>query len=186
MPLMLTPEVGVPVTPQEYIPDLIFGVDAAVSTTALLAGYGADLIGTASDDEQAAEILLQYAQDPIKAQRALTKQTPASVLQIQRLMKEFADPVVEEALKIRHYVVNRLLLESDNVDSRIRIRALEMLGRISEVGLFDNHSEVTVTHQTTDDLRDKLRQKLAKLISPELYRDDNQPETIDITPEQVQ
>jgi hypothetical protein len=31
------------------------------------------------------------------------------------------------------------------------------------VGLFTDRSEVTVTHQTTDDLRAKLRDKLNKL-----------------------
>jgi hypothetical protein len=60
-------------------------------------------------------------------------------------------------------------LESDNPDARVRIRALELLGKISDVGLFAEKSEITVTHQSTDDLRDKLRGKLAKLVNPEEY-----------------
>jgi hypothetical protein len=34
--------------------------------------------------------------------------------------------------------------------------------------LFAEKSEVTVTHQTTDDLKDKLREKLARLVNPEV------------------
>ena len=47
------------------------------------------------------------------------------------------------------------------------MRALELLGKISDVGLFAEKSEVTVTHQSTDDLRNKLRGKLEKLITPD-------------------
>ena len=46
------------------------------------------------------------------------------------------------------------------------MRALELLGKISDVSLFAEKSEVTITHQSTDDLRAKLRQKLEKLVNP--------------------
>jgi hypothetical protein len=59
-----------------------------------------------------------------------------------------------------------LLLETENPDDRTRIRALELLGKISDVGLFSEKSEITVTHQSTDDLRAKLRGKLEKLVNP--------------------
>jgi hypothetical protein len=47
----------------------------------------------------------------------------------------------------------------------VRLKALELLGKISDVGLFAEKSEVTITHQTTDDLKEKLRKKLQKLTS---------------------
>jgi predicted nucleotide-binding protein (sugar kinase/HSP70/actin superfamily) len=47
------------------------------------------------------------------------------------------------------------------------MRALELLGKISDVGLFTEKSEVTITHQTTDDIKEKLRAKLAKIVNPE-------------------
>jgi len=40
------------------------------------------------------------------------------------------------------------------------------LGKISDVGLFAEKSEVTITHQSTDDIKEKLRSKLAKLVNP--------------------
>jgi hypothetical protein len=61
-------------------------------------------------------------------------------------------------------VTNRLIEESQNPDPRIRIRALELLGKHSDVGLFSEKQEVTITHQTTDELKAKLRAKLQRLI----------------------
>jgi hypothetical protein len=74
--------------------------------------------------------------------------------------------VVGHAVEVRHLVTNKLLEESQNPDPRIRIRALELLGKVSDVGLFTEKHEITVTHQTTDDLRHKLREKLQKLTRP--------------------
>jgi hypothetical protein len=44
------------------------------------------------------------------------------------------------------------------------MKALELLGKISDVGLFAERTEVTVTHQTTEDLRETLRAKLGRLV----------------------
>ena len=56
-------------------------------------------------------------------------------------------------------------LETENPDARVRIRALELLGKMSDVGLFTERSEVVVTHRSTDDLKLSLREKLQKLRS---------------------
>ena len=81
-------------------------------------------------------------------------------------MTQFGHAVVENALQVRHLVTNKLIEETENPDARVRIRALELLGKISDVGLFTDKSEVTITHRTTDELRESLRSKLAKLINP--------------------
>ena len=51
------------------------------------------------------------------------------------------------------------------------MRAIELLGKISDVGLFAEKSEVTITHQSTDDLRARLKGKLEKLIEGEVVED---------------
>jgi predicted nucleotide-binding protein (sugar kinase/HSP70/actin superfamily) len=82
-------------------------------------------------------------------------------------LKEFGQSVVQSATHIRHLVTNKLLLETENPDAKVRIRALELLGKMSDVSLFAEKSEITVTHQSTDDLRSKLREKLERLIKVE-------------------
>jgi hypothetical protein len=61
-------------------------------------------------------------------------------------------------------VVNKLIVETENPDARIRVKALELLGKVSDVGLFTEKQEITITHQTSDDLRDRLRRKLQKMV----------------------
>jgi hypothetical protein len=82
---------------------------------------------------------------------------PASLVLVGNILDEFGQSVVESANHIRHLVTNKLLLETENPDPRIRLRALELLGKISDVSLFAEKTEVTVTHRSTDELRDALR-----------------------------
>jgi hypothetical protein len=82
------------------------------------------------------------------------------------ILQEFGQSVVDSALQVRHLVTNKLLLETENPDPRVRIRALELLGKVSDVGLFAEKSEMVITHQSTDDLKAKLRDKLEKLVNP--------------------
>jgi hypothetical protein len=49
----------------------------------------------------------------------------------------------------------------------VRIRALELLGKISDVGLFTERSEVVITHQSSTELENKLRDKLRRLMGEE-------------------
>jgi len=96
-------------------------------------------------------------------------------------LSEFSHSIVESSVQIRHLVTNKLIEETENPDPRVRIRALELLGKISDVGLFSEKTEVTVTHQSTDDLKLKLRSKLAKLVNP----DENEDEVVIIEGEVI-
>ena len=82
------------------------------------------------------------------------------------ILTEFNHSVVESSKQLRNLVTNKLIIESENPDPRVRMRALELIGKISDVSLFAEKSDVTITHQTTDDIRERLREKLAKLVNP--------------------
>ena len=117
-------------------------------------------------------MVTSYAQDAEKTSKAVTnkraaKLTPPSIKLASAIIDEFNHSVVESSLQLRNLVTNKLIIEADNPDARVRMRALELLGKFSDVGLFTEKSEVTITHQTTDDIKEKLRAKLNKLIEPE-------------------
>lgn len=79
------------------------------------------------------------------------------------ILHDFGVPVAATPAQIRNLVINKLIVESDNPSPGIRVRALELLGKVRDVGLFAERADVTITHQTTAELRDKLHAKLVKL-----------------------
>jgi len=171
MTIIVEPEMGVPLEKNVPPVDLKDRVESAANTAKELEGHGLDLEPTKEDKDVAAKLVTAYADNPEKTSKKATPNklaalTPASLLLTNSILQEFGRSVVESSVQIRHLVTNKLLLETDNPDPRVRIRALELLGKISDVGLFAEKSEVTITHQSTDDLREKLRSKLAKLVNP--------------------
>ena len=171
MTIKIEPEIGVPLFDDDPAVDLTVRAQAARTTALELAEHGLELKPNKEDEDVAAKIALAYADDPEKtSQKATPKRmstlTPASLVLTGNILTEFGASVVESAVTVRHLVTNKLILETENPDPRVRIRALELLGKISDVGLFSEKSEVTVTHQSTDDLKAKLRRKLEKLVNP--------------------
>jgi hypothetical protein len=144
-------------------------IAAAAETTKLLAEHGLEIEASNADRNNAAAIATAFAEDPVRTAKKATPRrtaalTPATLLLTDRILKDFGHSVVKNSIQIRHLVTNKLIEETENPDARIRIRALELLGKVSDVGLFAEKAEVTVTHQTTDDIRDRLRDKLTKLV----------------------
>ena len=162
-------DVPVPDTDQTPEVDLYAKTAAAVSAVELLAQYGLEVdVPTRAEMEGAGILAASYARDPESTSLAATparlaRMTPAELLLTREILQKFGHSVVDSAVQIRHTVTNKLIQETENPDPRIRLRALELLGKITDVGLFTERSEVTVTHQTSDDLRAKLREKLHKL-----------------------
>lgn len=178
MTLELTPEFGVEIIPDIPYLDLRERAEAACRSILLLEEHGLEVQEPNEADAQvAATLTTAYANSPHNTSNAVSHArasslTPASLLEVRSYLDEYGKAVVTHAVEMRHLVTNRLLEESKNPDPRIRIRALELLGKHSDVGLFTDRSEVTITHQSTDELKARLRAKLQRLIQrPNLAED---------------
>ncbi len=177
MAIHIEPEKGVKMRPAPKIKDLAIKASAAAETAKFLHEKGLEIEANAEDKDVAAALAVAYAEDPEKTSKAATPKrvanlTPATLLMTDRILKDFGHSVVKSATQVRHLVTNKLIEETENPDPRIRIRALELLGKISDVGLFAEKTEVTITHQTTDDLKERLREKLTRLVNPQSQVED--------------
>ena len=167
----LVPDIGVPYEKGVSFMDLRDRAMAACATAKDLAAYGLNLDTPNEEDREIAAILAEaYALDPESASKDVTHTrtndlTPASLVLVGSILDEYGQRVVASSMRVRELVVNKLILESDNPDARVRLRALELLGKVSDVGLFTEKKEITITHQNTDDLRATLKDKLTRLVS---------------------
>jgi hypothetical protein len=137
MVLRIEPEVGVPVNPDASYDDLKEYTEAAANTVKELSEHGLEVEPTKEDKDVAAKLTHAYAKDPEKTSKKVTLRkaatlTPASLVLTNNILTEFGQLVAENAVQIRHMVTNKLILETDNPDPRVRIRALELLGKISD------------------------------------------------------
>lgn len=139
--------------------DLRQRVDAAFAS---LAELNAD-VQVDDEDIVTAQDIITGAKSPSE----VLLSSPGTIVHIKAILSEYDKVVVESAAQIRTYVTNKLIVESTSPDPRIRIKALEMLGKISDVGLFTEKTEITMRHRPTEELEQMLRERLAKVIGPD-------------------
>lgn len=89
--------------------------------------------------------------------------TPPAVKHLVGMLTAFDWQFVERAQEIRGYAVAQLLEETKHPDAKIRLRALELLGKVTEVALFTERMEVKTTSVTDDELERKIKEKLEAL-----------------------
>lgn len=166
----------------ELVPEVLdapigFGVftHAQLKEAAQAMLQSADYLETFGDPERPTPEDKQTARDVLLEHKPLSAvQNAATAHHLRALLSEYDMEVVKTAVQMRNFVTNSLLEEAAP-GSKNRIRALELLGKISEVGLFTERSEVTVKHQTTIELEQKVRDKIASLISKKTTAQDITP-----------
>ncbi len=143
-------------------------VDALFKTAEFLEAFGAPTEPT-EEDKVRARAALHESVSSAEATNVVTAQTnavttTASVMHLKSILSEYDQVVVNSAVQIRTYVTNKLIEETTHPDPKIRIRALELLGKVGDVGLFIERSEVTVKHKTTLELEASIKDRIAKLL----------------------
>ena len=79
----------------------------------------------------------------------------------------------------------KLIEETESPNANIRLKALGLLGKVTEVGLFTEKVEIKKTDLTEDEIDKKLKEKLAKFmgVTDASYTDvEEKPQTDDDEP----
>jgi len=84
--------------------------------------------------------------------------------QISNLLDAYDRRVVDDPAQLRYYATNRLLELTDDPDPKIKIKALELLGKVADVGLFADRTEITIKDKTTRDLEKELEAYFSKYV----------------------
>lgn len=104
---------------------------------------------------------------PLKDQHAMVSriETPAAVKHLVGMLTAYDWEFVHQAQELRGYAVAKILEECENPNSNIRLKALGLLGKVTEIGLFTEKIEVKKTDMTEDEIDKRLKEKLAKFMN---------------------
>lgn len=102
--------------------------------------------------------------DPKTHEQLLSLTVPEEVRHLVGMLTAYDWEFVQEARKLRGFVVAKLLEEATAAGKAgDRIKALGMLGKVTEVGLFTEKVEVKATPQSDAELDDRIKARLDKL-----------------------
>lgn len=145
-------------------------INAQVNTTQWLESLGVE------DDNKVLEQAQQNAARKVftslasaapveQAKQNLTQlKTPEAVRHLVAMLSAYDWEFVEQARQLRGMAVAKILEETNHPDAKIRLKALEMLGRVTEVGLFTEKVEIKKPDMSDAEIDGKIKDKLNKFM----------------------
>jgi hypothetical protein len=100
--------------------------------------------------------------DPSAKQRLLDLDLPEEIKSAVGMVTAYQWKFVEQAENLRSMAVSHIVKEVQHPDARIRLKALEMLGKVTEVALFTDRIAVKSEDVTDEELDARIKEKLGK------------------------
>lgn len=139
-------------------------VAIAANTANLIEELGGS-IDYSDQDLHTAAALLKGEQKPSEP-RHITVPSEARAAAV--LINRFDFQTFADAQQARNYITNKLLQLSDCGDPKLELKALELLGKHSDIGLFTERSEITVTHKNSEDLENSIKERIKRLLNADV------------------
>lgn len=90
--------------------------------------------------------------------------TPQAVRHLVTMLSAYDWEFVEQAKNLRGMAVAKIIEETNHPDARIRLKALEMLGKVTEVGLFTEKLEIKKAALSDNEIEQRIKDKLNKFM----------------------
>lgn len=170
------------VTAQEadFIPDLIQGqasftsldpltpaetLNAQIKTSAwlkTLAEEDDEILDEAKQEKVADTFNALTTGDPSAKRKLLELDLPEEIKSAVGMVTAYQWKFIEQAEQLRSMSVAKIVKETDHPDARIRLKALEMLGKVTEVALFTDRVAIKTDEISDEELDAKIKEKLSR------------------------
>lgn len=145
-------------------------LDAQVKTTDWLAELGATLddeIDEVIETESARKTfqkLITTTDEETSKEALVTIKTPEAVRHLTGMLTAYDWEFIEQAKQLRGYTVAKIVEETKNSNANIRLKALTLLGKVTEVGLFTEKIEIKKDELSDVELELRIKEKLNRFM----------------------
>jgi hypothetical protein len=140
------------------------GISVAVNTVNLIEELGGDIAYSDVDLHRAAA-LINGETKPVSPRHI---SVPGEAKAAAVLIKKFDFQAFVDVQQARNYITNKLIQISDCGDTKLELKALELLGKHSDIGLFTERSEVVVSHKSSSDLESSIKERIKHLLNTDV------------------
>ena len=139
-----------------------FTEDLAVTANTIqaLEELGAPIEVDAEDAFKTAELL----KAAIKKQDKKALSNPLVAFGAKEFLRTYSTRLAVEVSDIRTALTNKLLELANCGDPRYELKALELLGKHSDIALFTERSEVTINYKNSNDLEAAIKDRIRRIL----------------------
>ena len=157
-------------TEDEVAPTLLDQMAIAGNTAELQAALGVSL----EVDEVTADREESLLREVIEKRKLENLKTPTTAFAAAAFLREYGSQLALDAASVRSAVTHKLMEIANCGDPKYELKALELLGKHSDVGLFTTRSEVTINYKNPEDLENAIKERVKRLLNADV---------IDVTPD---
>lgn len=147
-----------PLTPAETL-------NAQIKTSqwlASLAEEDEDIMDEAKQEKTTNAFNALVTADPKAKEKLLQLDLPEEIKSAVGMVTAYQWRFIEQAEQLRSMSVAKIVKETDHPDARIRLKALEMLGKVTEVALFTDRVQIKTDEISDEELDAKIKEKLSR------------------------
>ena len=144
-------------------------LSVTANTVDLLEGLGMQIEATPDDVEKTKKLVTAA----IAGQKASTLQQPTAAFAAREFLKAYGNQLALDVHEVRSAMTAKLMEIANCGDPKYELRALELLGKHSDIGLFTERSEITVNYKSSSDLENAIKERVKRLLNSDV---------IDVTP----
>jgi len=139
------------------------------NTVDLLEGLGMQVEASPADVERTKRLVA----DAIAGQKTSILQQPTAAFAAREFLKAYGNQLAMDVHEVRSAVTAKLMELANCGDPKFELKALELLGKHSDIGLFTERSEITVNYKSSGDLENAIKERVRRLLNADI---------VDITP----
>lgn len=151
-------------TEPEVASTFIDQVSVLANTVELQVAMGAPLEVNVQDAEREKQLL----EAAIKSRKVENFQAPNTAFAASAFLKTYGAQLAIDVATARAAVTNKLMEIANCGDTKFELKALELLGKHSDIGLFTNRSEVTVNYKNPEDLENAIKERVKRLLNADV------------------
>lgn len=133
----------------------------AANTADLIDQLGGSIDYSEEDEEKARALIKGEA----KGATPKTVSSAGVAKKAAHILKSYDYQAIADAIQARNFITNKLIELADCGDPRFELKALELLGKHSDIGIFTERSEITVHHTTSTALENSIKDRIKRLLN---------------------
>ena len=124
-----------------------------------------ELGGLPQMDQETAEKTTSLLETALKTKNKKALATPEVAYGARQFVELYGKRLALEMSDVRTAITNKLMELANCGDSRYELKALELLGKHSDIALFTERSEVTINYKSSGDLEEAIKERVKRLLN---------------------
>ena len=109
----------------------------------------------------------------IKSKKVSAINTPNTAFAAAAFLRTYGQQLAMDVVSARSAITNKLMEIANCGDTKFELKALELLGKHSDIGLFTERSEITIHYKDPSELENAIKERVKRLLNADI---------VDVTP----